>query len=57
MNEKLIKLFCTFPIVSIISNGVIFQSFEPQPVDQKDFGKFYEGDSYVVLHVSTSNKI
>ncbi|XP_014292137.1 gelsolin, cytoplasmic isoform X1 [Halyomorpha halys] len=25
-------------------------SFEPQPVEKKEFGKLYEGDSYIVLH-------
>lgn len=28
------------------------QNFEPVPYPKKDYGKFYTGDSYIVLNVS-----
>lgn len=29
------------------------QNFEPVPYPKSDYGKFYTGDSYIVLNVST----
>lgn len=29
-----------------------FQDFEPVPYPAKYYGKFYEGDSYIILKVS-----
>lgn len=29
------------------------QNFEPVAYPKNDYGKFYEGDSYIVLNVST----
>lgn len=31
-----------------------FQNFSPVPYPNKDFGKFYTGDSYIILNVCTS---
>lgn len=33
-------------------NFIILQNFEPVPYPKSDYGKFYTGDSYIVLNVS-----
>ncbi|XP_021205043.2 gelsolin [Bombyx mori] len=32
------------------------QNFEPIPVAQKDIGKFYKGDSYIILRTTSDNR-
>ena len=31
-------------------NNIIFQKLKVVPVDPKTYGKFYTGDSYIILH-------
>lgn len=36
----------------LISIHISLQNFAPVPYDKKSYGKFYSGDSYIVLNVS-----
>lgn len=41
--------------LNVVYRVSFFQKFEPVPVPEKSYGKFYSGDSYIVLNVSTTH--
>lgn len=54
MQEYLKKTYGVHIHSNLIIFYLLFQNFEPAPVAANEFGKFYTGDSYIVLKVSNS---